>query len=117
MAAAHSLGETGAVRCLAALAHETRLKLFRILIAAGPQGLPAGALAERLDVSPSNLSAHLATLSQAGLIGLTRAGRQRIYSVDLAAAGSLIDFLVSDCCGGHPEVCSAIGPPDLACRP
>lgn len=111
-----ALSETGAVRRLAALAHETRLKLFRILIASGPPGLPAGALAERLEVSPSNLSGHLATLSHAGLIGLRRAGRQRIYSVDLAAAGSLIDFLVSDCCGGHPEICEAVRPSGLSCR-
>lgn len=115
MAAADSPGEAQAVRRLAALAHETRLKLFRILIAAGPDGLPAGALSERLGVSPSNLSAHLSSLSHAGLIGLKRAGRQRIYSVDLAAAGSLIDFLVSDCCAGHPEVCEAIAPARPSC--
>lgn len=116
MAVSESIGEAQAVRRLAALAHETRLRLFRILIASGPEGLPAGTLAERLEVSPSNLSAHLSSLSHAGLIGLTRAGRQRIYSVDLAAAGSLIDFLVSDCCAGHPEVCDVIAPARPGCR-
>ena len=110
------MSETAAIKRLAALAHETRLRLFRVLIAAGPDGLPAGTLAECLDVSPSNLSAHLTLLTQAQLITARRAGRQRIYSVDLAAAGALIDYLVSDCCGGHPEVCDAIGERDLTCQ-
>lgn len=110
------LDEHLAVRRLAALAHETRLRLFRMLIAAGPGGLPAGTLAGQLEVSPSNLSAHLSVLSGAGLVAPTRAGRQRIYAVDLAAAGALIDFLVSDCCAGHPQVCEAITPAALSCR-
>ncbi|TGY89111.1 transcriptional regulator [Marinicauda algicola] len=114
--AAGTLSEDEAVTRLSALAHETRLKLFRILIAAGPQGLPAGTLAERLGVSPSNLSAHLAILSHAGLVAARRDGRRRIYSVDLTEAGALIDFLVSDCCAGHPEVCEAIAPGALSCR-
>ena len=111
-----ALDEDAAVRRLSALAHETRLKLFRTLIAAGPVGLPAGRLAERLEVSPSNLSAHLAILSGAGLVSLEKAGRQRIYAVDLTAAGALIEFLVSDCCAGHPDVCEAIAPAALSCR-
>lgn len=116
MSASDRMSEADAVRRLSALAHETRLKLFRVLIAAGPEGLAAGVLAERLGVSASNLSAHLGVLSNAGLIALERRGRQRIYSVELGAAGSLIDFLVSDCCAGHPEVCEAIAPRRPTCR-
>jgi len=116
MKSSTAMSEAGAVKRLAALAHETRLRLFRTLIAAGPEGVPAGTLAERLGVSPSNLSAHLTILSQTGLIAARRSGRQRIYSVDLAAAGALIDYLVSECCAGHPEVCEAIVAVPPNCR-
>lgn len=88
-----------------ALAHTTRLKVFKILMQAGPEGRPAGELAELAQVSPSNLSAHLSVLSQADLIEVRREGRMRIYAVCVENIAQLVDFLVDDCCQGHPEVC------------
>lgn len=97
-----------AVKRLAALAHETRLKVFRALVRAGPEGMAAGVLASAVDVGPSNLSAHLNVLGAAGLTTMRREGRSRIHAVELDAVGGLIDFLVSDCCGGRPEVCRPV---------
>ncbi|MEQ8404849.1 MAG: metalloregulator ArsR/SmtB family transcription factor [Oceanicaulis sp.] len=100
--------DVDAVDHFAALAHPTRLRVFRTLIAAGPAGVGAGRLAEQLGVSPSNLSAHLSTLSHAKLLTMRADGRARIYAVDLERVAALVDFLVADCCKGHPEVCSPI---------
>ena len=99
------LAEPQACAQLSALPHEGRLRIFRALVAAGPKGLAAGVLAEQTQISPSNLSAHLAVLTAAGLARVTRAGRQRIYAVDLMATAELVSFLVADCCGGDPELC------------
>lgn len=101
-----------AVRSLGALAQEHRLSAFRLLVQAGPGGLAAGALAERLDMPPSSLSFHLAQLSQAGLIAQRRVGRSLIYSADFAAMGELMGFLTENCCGSG-ESCS----PVAACSP
>ena len=94
-----------AVESFAALAHATRLNVFRTLLSAGPGGLSAGVLAETLSVSPSNLSAHLAVLTRAGLVSARTHGRSRIYTVETARVAGLLEFLVSDCCNGRPEVC------------
>lgn len=102
------MDDSDAVNGFAALAHGTRLEVFKTLIAAGPDGLAAGKLSETLQVSPSNLSAHLASLSQSGLITVRAEGRSRIYAVDLDRVAALVDFLVADCCRGHPEVCHPI---------
>ncbi|XBQ17080.1 MAG: metalloregulator ArsR/SmtB family transcription factor [Oceanicaulis sp.] len=102
------MDETAAVAGFAALANATRLKLFRLLIAAGPEGLAAGRLAEALEISPSNLSAHLAALSRAGLVAGRAEGRARIYAVDMGRAGALVRYLVEDCCQGRPEVCAPV---------
>lgn len=99
------LSEPQACAQLSALAHEARLKIFRALVSAGPAGLPAGTLAERLDISPSNLSAHLAVLTGTELTKVRKAGRQRIYAANLAATAELVSFLVADCCGGDPGLC------------
>src|SRR5690348_653468 len=85
---------------LAALAQETRLALFRLLVEKGPAGLPAGALAERLSVPPSSLSFHLKTLQHAGLITQRRLSRQLIYAADFAAMSALVGYLTENCCGG-----------------
>lgn len=99
------LGEAQACAQLSALAHEGRLRIFRALVAAGPKGLAAGMLAEQVGLSPSNLSAHLAVLTGAGLTRVRKAGRQRIYATDLVATAELISFLIADCCAGDPELC------------
>ena len=100
--------EADAAALLAALSHETRLKIFRILIRAGHDGVAAGQLAQALGVSPSNLTAHLNVLSQAGLVGARRDGRNRFYQVDIPAVAGLVDYLVSDCCEGQKEVCGPV---------
>ncbi len=91
-----------------ALAHETRLIVFQKVIKAGPDGVTAGELASHASVSPSNLSAHLSVLMQAGLIKVRREGRMRIYSPNVEEISGLVSFLVDACCDGHPEMCAAL---------
>jgi ArsR family transcriptional regulator len=100
-----------AIGAFGALAQETRLRLFRILIDAGPEGLSAGALAERTGAVPSSLSHHLSALEHAGLVSFVRRHRNLIYSVDPAMVRNLISFLVDDCCGGAPELCGLAAKP------
>jgi ArsR family transcriptional regulator, arsenate/arsenite/antimonite-responsive transcriptional repressor len=95
-----------AVAALGALAQDTRLALFRILVEAGPDGMAAGQLAERLRVPAATLSFHLAQLSHAGLVIATREGRSIIYAADFAAMTTLVGFLTDQCCQGRPELCA-----------
>jgi DNA-binding transcriptional ArsR family regulator len=88
-----------------ALAHETRLVVFRTVMNAGPEGVSAGDLAIKAQVSPSNLSAHLTVLVSAGLLHVRRDGRRRYYSAALPAIRGLLNFLIVECCDGNPEVC------------
>lgn len=94
-----------AVDALGALAHETRLSVFRLLVRAGPDGMIAGAIAEHQAVPPSTMSHHLATLERAGLIQSTRESRLIHYSADYPAMRRLLMFLMQDCCQGSPEMC------------
>jgi len=94
-----------AVACLSALAHEGRLRVFRLLVQEGVMGLAAGEIARRLDVLPNSLSANLNVLSHAGLIRSRRQGRSIIYTAEYDRMRSLLGFLVEDCCGGSPEIC------------
>jgi len=89
-----------AVKSLAALAQETRLEAFRLLVQAGPGGLAAGDLAGRLDISPPALSFHLRGLAHAGLVRSRQDGRFIYYSADYDAMQSLVGFLTENCCGG-----------------
>lgn len=89
-----------AIRALGALAQEHRLAAFRLLVEAGPTGLAAGSLAERLGIAPSSLSFHLAQLSHAGLVHQDRQGRSIIYTADFAAMGQLVSYLTENCCQG-----------------
>jgi DNA-binding transcriptional ArsR family regulator len=104
-----------AVASLSALAHEGRLSAFRLLVQAGPEGLPAGEIARRLAVLPNTLSASLNVLGHAGLIQSRREGRSIIYTADFAAMRGLLGFLMEDCCGGRPEICAPL--PDMASKP
>jgi DNA-binding transcriptional ArsR family regulator len=88
------------IAALAALAHEHRLEIFRMLVERGPEGLPAGDIAERLDIPPSSLTFHTQALLRAGLIRQERVSRQLIYSADFAAMNALVGFLTENCCGG-----------------
>ncbi len=94
-----------AVAALSALAQETRLAVFRLLVHAGPRGLPAGLIAERLGVPPATLSFHLKELARAGLVTARRESRQIYYAPDFAGMRDLLGFLTEDCCQGRPEVC------------
>jgi ArsR family transcriptional regulator, arsenate/arsenite/antimonite-responsive transcriptional repressor / arsenate reductase (thioredoxin) len=94
------------IGALAALAQEHRLAAFRLLAARGPAGLPAGAIAAQLAIAPSALSFHLSQLERAGLIQSWRAGRQIFYAADQASTETFLRFLVGDCCGGNPALCT-----------
>lgn len=109
-----------ALSCLAALAHETRLAVFRLLVREGPGGMPAGEIARRLGVPAPTLSFHLKELERAGLVGATRQQRQILYATDFAGTRALLDFLMRDCCQGHPELCGGadlVGADSVLCEP
>jgi ArsR family transcriptional regulator, arsenate/arsenite/antimonite-responsive transcriptional repressor len=98
--------KTNAVlECLAALSQETRLDIFRLLVQAGRDGVPAGQIGERLDVALPTLSFHLNQLRQAGLIEAERNGRSIIYRADYDAMNGLLGYLTDNCCRGQPEAC------------
>lgn len=101
----------GAITALGALAQETRLDVFRLLIAKGPAGLAAGVIADRLDVLPASLTFHLQQLVHAGLITQRRLGRQIIYSAEYGAMNELLAYLTENCCG---QRVSCVAP---ACNP
>ncbi len=87
---------------LAALAQESRLAVFRLLVQAGPEGMAASRIAATLDIAPSSLSFHLKELTHAGLLASRQDGRFVIYSADIGAMNGLIGFLTENCCGGVP---------------
>lgn len=92
--------EQKVIRSLSALAQEIRLRVFRALVVAGPDGMTPGALAEALGVAPTTLSFHLKELSHAGLIVPTRDGRHLIYRADYAQMNALLGYLTENCCRG-----------------
>lgn len=106
-----------AVEALSALAQEHRLRVFRLLVRTGAEGLPAGAIAREVGVLPNTLSAHLTILGHAGLVRSRREGRSVIYSADYDGMGELLGFLVADCCGGRPEICAPLVEVAQACCP
>lgn len=97
-----------AVAALSALAHESRLAVFRMLVQAGAEGIPAGEIARRLGVPANTLSANLNVLSHAGLVESRRAGRSIIYTAAYDRMTALLGFLVEDCCQGSPEICAPL---------
>ncbi len=97
-----------AVASLSALAQESRLKVFRLLVECGQDGIAAGEIARALGIPHNTLSSHLSLLVQAGLIQSRRDGRSIIYAVDLAGTRRLFGFLMQDCCRGQPEVCAPL---------
>lgn len=94
-----------AVAALSALAHETRLELFRLLVRMGKEGMTAGALAETLRVAPSTLSHHLAQLEHAGIVTARRESRHIFYAAAIPGISALLSYLIDDCCQGAPEIC------------
>ncbi|MDO8903800.1 helix-turn-helix transcriptional regulator [Hydrogenophaga sp.] len=96
------MDEAQAVKSLGALAQDTRLRIFRALVAQGPQGLTPGELTASLDVASTALSFHLKELSHAGLVSQERNGRHLIYRAEFAAMNDLLQFLTAHCCQGEP---------------
>jgi DNA-binding transcriptional ArsR family regulator len=99
------MNTTEVIGALGALAHEYRLRAYRLLVEAGPDGLNAGAIAERLDLVPSSLTFHLQQLHRAGLITQRRESRQLIYSADFTTMNELVGFLTENCCGTGSPAC------------
>lgn len=99
------MDETQALTAFGALSQETRLRVLRLLVAAGPEGMAAGAIAGTVEVSPSNASFHLKELERAGLVRFRRDSRSLVYSAEFDALAGLIRFLMEDCCSGRPEIC------------
>ena len=92
---------TLAVKSLAALAQESRLAIFRSLVQSGPEGLPAGQLAESLGISPSSLTFHMKELTHSSLAISRQEGRYVIYSAQITSMNALLAYLTDNCCGGN----------------
>jgi ArsR family transcriptional regulator, arsenate/arsenite/antimonite-responsive transcriptional repressor len=94
------------VNALGALAHTYRLAIYRLLVERGPEGMPAGAIAENVGLVPSSLTFHLQALQRAGLISQVRASRQLIYSADYTAMNGLVGYLTDKCCAASGQGCA-----------
>lgn len=103
-----------AVTALGALAQDTRLELYRLLVTSGPEGLPAGLIAQRLGVLPASLTFHLNQLNHAGLITQRRVSRQLFYSAEYPAMIELVTYLTENCCGRGVSLVSACEPTAMA---
>lgn len=97
-----------AIKRLSALAQESRLAVFRLLIQAGPTGVAAGEIARALEITPNTLSAQLTVLSNAGLVTSRRDGRSIIYAAGYDGMSELLVYLMEDCCRGRPEICAPL---------
>jgi DNA-binding transcriptional ArsR family regulator len=103
--------KTDAVAALAALAQDNRLDVFRLLVQAGPEGMPAGAVAAALDLPPNTLTFHFDRLRMAGLVTVRREGRSMIYAALFEKMNTLLSFLTENCCAGAP--CTGV----VQCKP
>jgi ArsR family transcriptional regulator, arsenate/arsenite/antimonite-responsive transcriptional repressor len=99
------------IEALSALAHEHRLKIYRLLVEQGPDGLPAGVIGDRVGLLPSSLTFHLQNLQRAGLILQQRASRQLIYSADFEVMNGLIGYLTENCCSASGALCGEVCEP------
>lgn len=109
------MNESAAIEGLSAIAHTTRMSVFRLLVKQGPQGLPAGEIARRLAIPPTTMSTHLSILARADLITPRREGRTIFYALRPQGVRDLLEFLVADCCGGQPELCAPLSPVSANC--
>lgn len=97
-----------AITALSALAHDSRLDIFRLLVRTGPEGMAAGEIARALDLFPNTLSTQLGILSRIGLVHARRDGRSIIYTAGYDRMRELLAFLMEDCCAGKPEICAPL---------
>jgi ArsR family transcriptional regulator len=104
------------IEALGALAHEHRLAIYRLLVQRGPEGLPAGAIGQRVGLLPSSLTFHLQNLQRAGLITQRRDSRQLIYSADFSVMNGLVGYLTENCCGNSGAECSPNRAPALPAK-
>lgn len=111
------MDERQALSSFAALSQETRLGIVRALVVAGPEGLAAGVIAERMGVSATNVSFHLKELERSGLISQRRESRSIIYSASHEVLADLVKFLMEDCCAGHPAIRENVEHADHCCIP
>jgi DNA-binding transcriptional ArsR family regulator len=102
-----------AVAALAALAQDNRLDIFRLLVQAGPEGMPAGEVSTALTLAPNTLTFHFDRLRGAGLVTVRRDGRSMIYAARFETMNALLDFLTKNCCQGAPQNCA----PAAICKP
>jgi len=100
------MDDISAVSALSALAHSDRLAAFRMLVQAGAEGMPSGAIANALSIQPTRMSFHLASLERAGLLSSQRDGRHIIYIANYDAMRQLLAYLTEDCCAGNAEICA-----------
>jgi len=105
------------INALGALAHEYRLAIYRLLVERGPQGLPAGAIGEKVGLVPSSLTFHLQSLQRAGLITQLRASRQLIYSADFGVMNELVGYLTDKCCSASGDGCATECKPVRVAKP
>jgi DNA-binding transcriptional ArsR family regulator len=98
--------KTDAVAALAALAQDNRLDVFRLLVEAGPEGMPAGEIATALKLAPNTLTFHFDRLRMAGLVTVRRDGRSMIYAARFETMNALLGYLTENCCKGAPDVCA-----------
>ncbi len=96
---------SNAVTALSSLAQESRLQIFRLLVKAGPEGMPAGKIAGEIQIPANTLSFHIKELHQAGLVKSQKVGRSVIYTMHADNIGKLMSFLTEDCCQAQPELC------------
>lgn len=109
--------KSDAVTALAALAQDNRLDIYRLLVKAGPDGLPAGSVAAALALAPNTLTFHFDRLRQAGLVTVRRAGRSMIYAARYDQMNALLSYLTENCCGGTAERTAEQCAPVTACTP
>src|SRR5262245_20953055 len=105
--------KSSAVAALSALAQDNRLDVFRLLVEAGPEGMPAGEIADALGLAPNTLTFHFDRLRAAGLVSVRRDGRSMIYAARFETMNALLGYLTDNCCGGSPETCL----PSRRCKP
>jgi DNA-binding transcriptional ArsR family regulator len=103
---------SAAAAALSALAQDHRLAIFRLLVQAGPEGMPAGRIADELDLAPNTLTFHFDRLRAAGLVTVRRDGRSMIYAAQFDVMNGLLGFLTENCCQGQPERCAPV-----VCKP
>lgn len=111
------MNEREIISALSALAHQHRLRIFRLLVRLGPDGMPAGEIAEHIGISPTGVSFHLKELDRAGLVTPTRHGRYIRYAVRIVGMRQLLTYLAEDCCRGRPELCGPAGKNAFAVGP